>query len=93
MKIRIADTARWQLRLTIQDLARKRDPEAVQLSERVGKVLSNPERLEDLLRPLDGMPELPVREIVLGNYHLYFRDVGDTLWLACLWPPMYAESR
>ena len=91
MKIAIADTARWQLRLTIRDLARKRDPEAAQLSGRVREMLSNPERLKGDLLPLDGMPELPVREIVLGSYHLYCREIEDTLWLSGLWPPMYAE--
>ena len=93
MKIRVADTARWQLRLTIQDLARKGDPGAAQLAERVREMLERPKKLEETLRPLAGMPELPVRETVLGTYHLYFREVGGTLWLSCLWPPMYTENQ
>ena len=88
MNIRIADTARWQLRLTIQDLSRKQDPEATKLADGVRELLSNSTRLSNTLRPLDGMAELPHRETVLGSYHLYFRQVEDTLWLTCLWPPM-----
>ena len=91
MKIRITDTARWQLRLTIQDLTRKRNPEAAQLTERVRTLFTDPEQLQEVLRPLDGMSELPVRETVLGSYHLYFREEGKTLWLSCLWPPMYPD--
>jgi len=91
MKIRITETARWQLRLTLQDLARKRDPEAGELVARVRETLKRPDRLDEALQPLAGMPEVPVRETVLGTYHLYFREVGDTLWLCCLWPPMYAN--
>jgi len=93
MKIRVTETARWQLRLTIPDLARRGDPEAVQLAEGVRALLLEPERLGSLLHPLDGMPELPIRETVIGKYHLYFREVDDTLWLTCIWPPMYAERR
>ncbi|MFC2081871.1 hypothetical protein ACFLSF_00075 [Candidatus Bipolaricaulota bacterium] len=92
MKIQVTDFARWQLRLTIQDLSRKQDPEAAHLAEGIRELLSNSTRLNDTLRPLDGMAELPHREMVLGSYHLYFREVEDTLWLAGLWPPMYAHQ-
>jgi hypothetical protein len=91
MNVMITDSARWQLRLTIQDLRRKRDVEASQLAQRVHGILSNPSLLRDALRPMEGMTELPHREVVLGSYHLFFREVADTLWLTGLWPPMYPE--
>ena len=89
MNIMITDSARWQLRLTIQDLQRKRDSEAAQLAQRVRGILSNPLLLQDLMQPLEGMHGLPHREVVLGTYHLLFREEADILWLTGLWPPMY----
>lgn len=90
MNIRITDAARWQLRLTIQDLGRRQDPEAAQLAKRVREILSSPMLLKDSMRTLEGMPELPHREVELGSYRLLFHQVDDTLWLSGLWPPMYA---
>ena len=89
MNLMITDSARWQLRLTIQDLERKRDPEAAQLAQRVRGILSSPQLLQDLMQPVEGMLELPHREVVVGTYHLFFREEADTLWLTGLWPPMY----
>ncbi len=89
MNVRITDSARWQLRLTIQDLKRRRDSEASQLAQRVRGILANPILLQDSLSSIDGMDTLPHREVVLGTYHLFFRQDGNTLWLTGLWPPMY----
>jgi len=91
MKIQITDFARWQLRLTLKDLRRKRDPEAAALAEGTRDLLSDPTRLQELAQPLASMPRLPLVEVVLGKYHLYFREVEDTLWLTGLWPPLYDE--
>ncbi|MBU1049431.1 hypothetical protein KKG90_05325 [Candidatus Bipolaricaulota bacterium] len=91
MNVMITDSARWQLRLTIRDLLRKKDSEASQLAQRLRGILTNPILLQDSLQPLEGMAELPHHEIVLGSYHLYFREMEGTVWLTALWPPMYPE--
>jgi len=88
MNVMITDSARWQLRLTIQDLKRKHDTEASQLAQRVRGILSNTILLQDALHPIEGMPEIPHREIVMGTYHLFFREDNGTLWFTGLWPPM-----
>ena len=91
MTIMITESARWQLRLTIQDLLRRQDPEAPLLAQRVRAILSNQVLVEDYLQPIAGIEELPHREIPIGSYHLFFRRAQDTLWLCGLWPPMYPE--
>ncbi|MFC2095448.1 hypothetical protein ACFLSW_03305 [Candidatus Bipolaricaulota bacterium] len=91
MTVKITDFARWQLRLTAQDLRRKRGDRATQFAKQVAAVLSDRSALEDMGRPMSGLPELPFLEVAVDDYRLFFRTVDDTLWLAGVWPPLYDE--
>jgi len=91
MNVRITELARWQVKLAIQDLLKRRDPEAEQFDQSLRKLFADPSAIPAQLRPLEGMPELPHQEIVVGSYRLLFRREDETLWMLGLWPPLYAE--
>ncbi|MBE0635351.1 hypothetical protein IH601_05095 [Candidatus Bipolaricaulota bacterium] len=63
----------------------------MQLAQCVRQVLSDPVALEGLAAPMSGLPEIPFLEVVVGDYRLFFRRIDDTLWLAGVWPPLYAD--
>lgn len=91
MTIRVSDSARWQLRLTLQNLKKRPGEQHIQLQQEVRALLSNHAQLDGLLSPMEGLAELPYLEVSLEKYRLLFRRVEDTLWLAGIWPPMYSE--
>jgi len=91
MNVRITELARWQVKLALQDLRKRRDPEADLFAQSLRELVADPTAIPALLRSLEGMPELPHQEIVLGRYRLLFREEGGILWMLGLWPPLYAE--
>lgn len=91
MTLQVTEFARWQLRLTLQDLKRKPGNRHIELERQVRDVLLGLNILDKRATPISGLSELPYREVVIGSYHLFFRTVEDTLWLVGLWPPLYPE--
>jgi len=91
MNIRVTEMARWQVRLALQDLIKRRDPEASLFAQALRSLFEEPKTIPDRLCPVEGMSELPHQEVVLGSYRLLFLEKEETLWFLGLWPPIYAN--
>jgi len=92
MNLQVTHFARCQVHLALRDLRKKQDPEAEAFAKGLRTLLADPDVLPDRLLPLEGMAEVPHREIVLGNYRLFFRKKEHTLWFMGLWPPIYSDK-
>jgi len=82
MMIQVTDTARSQLRTAVGALARRSGAAAVQFVREISAL--NRAAIEKAA-PVAGFPELPVSEIVLHGYRLFFRTADATLWLTGVW--------
>ena len=85
MTIRVTDSGRRQLRTAAETLARRRSGKAAQFVYEVGALLANRATIDDAKTPICGFTGVPVSEIVLHGYRLFFRTVDDTLWLTGVW--------
>jgi len=86
MTVRVTESARRQLRVAAQAVAR-RENTTTQGAFRafIERMLAEYEAVMEERKPLSDFPDLPIVEAVRFGYRFFFRDVGDAVWLVGVW--------
>jgi plasmid stabilization system protein ParE len=85
MTVRVTDSARSQLRAAVGALARGNGGRAARFVREVEMFLANRAAIEEAATPVAEFSGLPVSEIVVHGYRLFFRTANGTLWLSGVW--------
>ncbi|GAB4255020.1 MAG: hypothetical protein Kow00129_15960 [Thermoleophilia bacterium] len=85
MEVRLTPAAREQLLEALDYLRQDRPTAAGDLLDRVGTALSRLSGFPHSGRPIPEFPDLPYREVVLAPRHLFYRVVGETVWVVAVW--------
>lgn len=85
MEVRLTPAARKQLLDALDYLRRDRPAAAHRLLDRVEATLSRLSDFPQSGRPIHEFPDLPYREVVLAPYRLFYRVVGETVWVVAVW--------
>lgn len=85
MSIRATESARSQLRYAVNTLRRRNPSKADRLVQAVHNLLADRRKIDEAARPFAGLAGAAVREAEVEGHRLFFRETGDTLWLAGIW--------
>ncbi len=81
----VTEGARGQLRAALLAAARRDPNEARELLKGVEEALRSTDLLDTEGHPLADFPQLPFREIRIGEHRLFFRCEQKTVWITGLW--------
>ena len=86
MKLRIGDSARWQIRTAIERLLARDRVEAIAFRDELARLLADPRGLIDVSSAIPEFPQIPIREVITHGHRLFLWERDDEIWVGGIWP-------
>lgn len=84
-RVRFTESGRRRFLAALAHVRRDNPAAARRLRQRAERALRRLERFPRSGRVLPEFPDLPYREVIVAPYRLFYRVVGDTVWVVGAW--------